>query len=1080
MKNKRILSLVLAFAMLLGTFSFAFADEANIPEEIQWLIDEGYVLGDDGGYRLGDNITRAEVAVIVAKALGLEDAAKAAQPVKGQFKDVPAGRWDNGFINVLAGKGILNGYPDGTFKANNKISNAEVVTIMVMMIDGKVPEGGKYPFNMIARATELGLFNGTNIADYSKDATRQDTFMLIYNALMNLEIGKYSVIKGIVLENYRVESIGKNEIVVEVIRELQRSQYADESRKEKGDQIKLTVPADVADVEDLLGKVADFTIDRNDKVVRVKEDDSYKVEIGKIAADKTSLTINRTRYTVSLDERYDRTDERIFRSYFNNDSLRYEDFYKDKDANKAEYARVTVKNGKVLFIDAFQFEDIAPVKEVKDEGKVVYIYDDARDGAAKKLEFGSRAKVVKIDGKQMKVASLEDIEALDVIHYVGNTVFVKKDAKVEGKYEKYRTGKIDEYPAVDVYVDEEAYPVVFPGMSSKRMPVFSFDGENFETLKNVAGLGAKLEALRDKEVTLLLDMNGRVQFIASGIKDPTFYALVDNILRGDVRFEKADGEREIYSATMDTKIDGISEGTRYRDLYEFRAGDLVTAKTSDDELTNLTMIATRDSMIKNGNNVESMNRDKITLQDGKSFYLEADTIVFVNTARTRKGMTVSEFLNDYDVKPVVDKDGVKTYNGRVYVAKDDGKVANVLVFTDAKAKATLTKDAVVKVVGIDGYDALTYYMMVEDAAGNETRHFVAKDDAKGVHEGDIISVKLSRDDKENIEGVVDILIPYNAPVYKVANITRRYIKLEDRHGNVQERYLLNSADEFGEIAVDEFVSIPAGGNDGDAIDVIVERTLGYRYGDNIWGEWAKAPDEPVKGVVTYINTDAGYESFAVDKKTPYFLNDKTILTDKDNNVEAMGAQAVIKKLGKGDQVEVTIKGDVMTIKRLNTKDELAAAPVIDKINALPKAEEITKENLADNKTKVEAARKAYNALTKEQKALVDTAKLEAAEKKIAELEKPVGPESTKVKDVTDYSVSDPANNKNCLVVLKMAELKKIEAFKDIDENTVLVLKIGDKVIAELKYDAEDAGYGNFQVAGYTVEELKEAVVEIKK
>lgn len=79
----------------------------------------------------------------------------------------------------------------------------------------------------------------------------------------------------------------------------------------------------------------------------------------------------------------------------------------------------------------------------------------------------------------------------------------------------------------------------------------------------------------------------------------------------------------------------------------------------------------------------------------------------------------------------------------------------------------------------------------------------------------------------------------------------------------------------------------------------------------------------------YINTAKGDESFAVDKKTPYFLNDKTILTDRDNNVLAMGAQAVITKLGKGDQVEVTIKGDVMTIKRLATAAQLAAekAPV---------------------------------------------------------------------------------------------------------------------------------------------------------
>ena len=46
------------------------------------------------------------------------------------FNDVPSGYWASGYIEDAASFGWINGYGDGSFRAGNKITRAEVVTIV--------------------------------------------------------------------------------------------------------------------------------------------------------------------------------------------------------------------------------------------------------------------------------------------------------------------------------------------------------------------------------------------------------------------------------------------------------------------------------------------------------------------------------------------------------------------------------------------------------------------------------------------------------------------------------------------------------------------------------------------------------------------------------------------------------------------------------------------------------------------------------------------------------------------------------------------------------------------------------------
>ena len=64
------------------------------------------------------------------------------------------------------------------------------------------------------------------------------------------------------------------------------------------------------DAEQLLGKVVDITVDKNDKIVEIKEDDSYKYVEGQITSvDSKKFGIDNTKYTALFDERYDMEDD---------------------------------------------------------------------------------------------------------------------------------------------------------------------------------------------------------------------------------------------------------------------------------------------------------------------------------------------------------------------------------------------------------------------------------------------------------------------------------------------------------------------------------------------------------------------------------------------------------------------------------------------------------------------------------------------------------------------------------------------------------------------------------------------------
>ncbi|OUQ56640.1 hypothetical protein B5E58_10470 [Tyzzerella sp. An114] len=88
-----------------------------------------YIVGyDDGTIRPENQITRAEVAAIYYRLL--TDYARTMNLSRTtNFTDVNANSWYNTSVATLTNMGIISGYPDGTFKPDAPISRAELATI---------------------------------------------------------------------------------------------------------------------------------------------------------------------------------------------------------------------------------------------------------------------------------------------------------------------------------------------------------------------------------------------------------------------------------------------------------------------------------------------------------------------------------------------------------------------------------------------------------------------------------------------------------------------------------------------------------------------------------------------------------------------------------------------------------------------------------------------------------------------------------------------------------------------------------------------------------------------------------------
>ena len=174
---------------------YAGWEVTEIPEWLNGDDHFAYVIGyEDGTVRPQNDISRAEVATIFFRLLKDDVRAQYLAESNG-FTDVAAGTWYNTAISTMAKMGVLDGYPDGSFRPDASITRAEFAVICARFDDSARESdssftdiSGHWAEAEIERAATLGWINGYEDGTFRPDAeiTRAEAMTLINRVLQRL------------------------------------------------------------------------------------------------------------------------------------------------------------------------------------------------------------------------------------------------------------------------------------------------------------------------------------------------------------------------------------------------------------------------------------------------------------------------------------------------------------------------------------------------------------------------------------------------------------------------------------------------------------------------------------------------------------------------------------------------------------------------------------------------------------------------------------------------------------------------------------------------------------------------------
>lgn len=141
---------------------FSDASDDWYSKAINYVVGKGLISGyPNGTFKPNESITRAEFAQMISGYVKNEKSSTS------DFKDVKD-HWAKDAIDKLYGNKNVNGYPDGSFKPNAKITRAEAVTILNSV------------FN---RNTNKSSLNNVNTSSLNKFSDVNEGFWAYYNIL---------------------------------------------------------------------------------------------------------------------------------------------------------------------------------------------------------------------------------------------------------------------------------------------------------------------------------------------------------------------------------------------------------------------------------------------------------------------------------------------------------------------------------------------------------------------------------------------------------------------------------------------------------------------------------------------------------------------------------------------------------------------------------------------------------------------------------------------------------------------------------------------------------------------------------
>lgn len=696
---KKVVAVIAVLAMVLGTMVTGFAatvtpakvgsdvagtDYETAATELAALgIMTGY---PDGTFKPGNQITRAEFATLVVRALGLESAAKLTT-AKPAFSDVNADyQWAWGYITVATENGIIKGYPDGTFGPAKPVTYAEAVAMLVRALGYEPAVTGTWPVGYLSKGSELGITDDVKVSADGY-ANRGDVAVMLDNALdidMMEQTGygtdiSYEVKEGKTLLSDKLKVDEYEDYVVTATPKVDSSLDDDEIKMvdENGkNEDTYTVAAGI-NPDDLLGlKVTAW--EKDDKIVYVKYD-TAQVKTDVVGEDATEDSV----YLYVADDTYDFAKDAVV--YINNDSADPEDL------KTGMYGRFIFEDGDVRFADVYELTQTNMVVTAvnKDDKTIDYIDSD---GSKSTLDLTNADEGYKIflDGKTI---DLSDVKADDVISYADIDgdwyyLFVTRNA-VEGKLTKVKD--------TTFYIDETDYSTSAGNLNGVTVytlnngdDYYDYDGTDATIFDDAVG----------EDVKILLDNVGEVAFLTTDVKvtSDEIYGVLEavNTFADEVKIY-ANGEKKTYDFDGDVYyVDGDTTGDLDNIPSISGADDYIPVmfKTDKDgvitELYLLDVPEVADAVgVKltpnDGLNSFDDDEDTIMTDDKKVYYVESDTVI----------------LDSLDDPDTVVWDDIKSQN--------PGD-AEAMIYVDSRNRVKF-------MIFTDGYDTIasdTYYGVVLD------------------------------------------------------------------------------------------------------------------------------------------------------------------------------------------------------------------------------------------------------------------------------------------------------------------------------------------------------------------------------
>lgn len=730
---RKTLSIMLV--SLLAIFAFMSTDvKAN--DMVDYLVEKKIVEGDGSGdLKLDSPIDRASFAKIVVYAIDQVELAEKLKPAAPIFKDMKAGGWANGFANVAATKEIVNGYPGNLFAPSDFVTYEQAIKMLAVVANGSdLPKVEKAPGQTwatpyIEKASELGILKHLNVTDYKANAKREDVFNMLYEVLQ--------------LKNPTPQALNIRAIVSELTDEgakLHILNAGDAKDLKVGDEVAFKFAKDI-NPANYLGKAIDFKFEGSE-VKEVKVAKEYETLTGSITIGRDgSLYMNGEKRGYVIDEK-EGAEDRLLNIVYNGKNYSLANFRADAN-DKADFGQVTVHNSKVVFINAFNFKEAAPVVDFK--GRDIYVVRDENPNQRKKLNL---SEIWVYDRNELTKGTDTSISIDDVLHFYDNDKVVVSKKTLRDVEFRIQNGIImvdgKEFPLAD----KDGFRAVLNLQDNTYDTVVPTKINSMPTLLSMAG----------QKNTIAVDIFGKVQLIRGDLSQKEEFMIVDALTASEVRL------KDMTNRTIEVKDSlgmSIKDGNRVIKLSDLNVNDLVYVFSDKDGVKKIAKVSTLGESAKvdkAGDNFKidlapSRGRFALINVDGKTYELSKDSFVLIKSGNTYK-FTDLDFVSKYANKDkdlmasIVTTANFEAANTGVKLplsARND--LIYAILFDNFEETQTVKEEVVVKMT--NGFDQkLDKAIIAEDINGNAVSYEIFKNaNIEMLNPNDIVKLSLGEDGK---------------------------------------------------------------------------------------------------------------------------------------------------------------------------------------------------------------------------------------------------------------------------------------------------------------------------------------------